>query len=425
VVSNNDSHGAFGPGIDNSFGTLNVTNSTITGNKGHFTVMNGSGANGTFTNTILSNNINGGLINNGTLLMTGGTVTGNTDGGLILDGPSVINGVTVSNNVNNLPSFNGGGGILAAAFSVTVMNCLISGNSTTGPGGGIHNGGGKLTLINDTITGNSSSSGGGGVSTVDTGQANFTAINVTITGNRSNTGGGAFRQSGPMKFKNSLIAGNFFFNGTGTNDVSGTLDASSSFNLIGTGGAGGLTNGVNNNQVNVADPRLGPLADNGGPTRTFSLLSNSPALDAADNCVTDVAHCGDANIPQVTTDQRGLNRLVDGPDADTTATVDIGAYEAQPPLVNLPDASTNEDTQLLVGFDPGDTSSITFVTATSNNATLLPNDAAHLSVAVNGTTGVVTINPASERVRNRERQRDHQPQRWSHQQDFHSHRESG
>jgi hypothetical protein len=213
------------------------------------------------------------------------------------------------------------------------MNCLITGNSSSSAGGGVLlGGGGKLTLINDTITGNSSSAGGGGVSAIDTsGSTNFLAINVTITANRSNTGGGAWRQSGPMRFKNSLIAGNFFFNGTGTNDVSGTLDASSSFNLIGTGGSGGLTNGVNNNQVGVADPRLGPLADNGGPTRTLSLLSNSPALDAADNCVTDVAHCGDTNIPQVTTDQRGLNRLVDGPDADVTATVDIGAYEAQPP----------------------------------------------------------------------------------------------
>ena len=32
-----------------------------------------------------------------------------------------------------------------------------------------------------------------------------------------------------------------------------------------------------------ADPKLGPLADNGGPTETQALLSGSPAIDAADS----------------------------------------------------------------------------------------------------------------------------------------------
>ena len=33
----------------------------------------------------------------------------------------------------------------------------------------------------------------------------------------------------------------------------------------------------------IADPMLGPLADNGGPTQTMALLPGSPAIDAADN----------------------------------------------------------------------------------------------------------------------------------------------
>jgi hypothetical protein len=44
------------------------------------------------------------------------------------------------------------------------------------------------------------------------------------------------------------------------------------------------------------DPRLGPLARNGGPTRTRALLAGSPASDAA------AAPCGEA------TDQRGVRR---------------------------------------------------------------------------------------------------------------------
>src|SRR5262249_36741593 len=140
---------------------------------------------------------------------------------------------------------------------------------------------------------------------------------------------------------------------------------------------------------------LGPLASNGGLVQTHALLPNSPALDAADNCVTQPAHCGDANIPQLTTDQRGFNRLVDGPDADTTATTGIGAYETQAPLANLTDVIANEDTRVLVPFDPGDLSTIASVTATSDISTLVPNDALHLSAAITGSTGIVTINPAA------------------------------
>jgi hypothetical protein len=102
-----------------------------------------------------------------------------------------------------------------------------------------------------------------------------------------------------------------------------------------------------------------------------------------------------AITPQIKTDQRGFSRIADGPDADTTATVDIGACETQVLLADLSDTSTNEDTQLLVGFDPGDTSTLTSITAMSSNVTLVPNDSAHLSAALAGASGVVTINPAA------------------------------
>ena len=82
-------------------------------------------------------------------------------------------------------------------------------------------------------------------------------------------------------------------------------------------------------------------------------------------------------------------------DVDTTATVDIGAYETQAALANIPDTTTLEDTQVLVSFDGGDTSTITSVTANSSNPAVVPNDAAHLSPAINGSTGIVTISPAT------------------------------
>jgi hypothetical protein len=69
----------------------------------------------------------------------------------------------------------------------------------------------------------------------------------------------------------------------------------------------------------TADPLLGPLADNGGPTRTMALLPGSPALDAG-------------SALGLSTDQRGLPRPHD---FATTANAgdgsDVGAFELQPP----------------------------------------------------------------------------------------------
>jgi hypothetical protein len=60
------------------------------------------------------------------------------------------------------------------------------------------------------------------------------------------------------------------------------------------------------------DPVLGPLADNGGPTRTHALLPGSPAIDAADPGQCPVA------------DQRGIARP-QGPSCD------VGAFEREQP----------------------------------------------------------------------------------------------
>ncbi len=69
--------------------------------------------------------------------------------------------------------------------------------------------------------------------------------------------------------------------------------------------------------TNPLDPRLGPLQNNGGPTQTMALLPGSPAINAGDN-----------NIQLFTgsDDQRGngFARVAKG-------TIDIGAFEVQPP----------------------------------------------------------------------------------------------
>ncbi len=102
---------------------------------------------------------------------------------------------------------------------------------------------------------------------------------------------------------------------------SGEVSSYSAYNLIGTGGSGGLTDGVNGNQVGVADPGLGTLAYYGGPTQTIALLPGSPAIDKGSNALAVDRSTGQP----LTTDQRGSGfvRIANGG-------VDIGASEYLP-----------------------------------------------------------------------------------------------
>ena len=104
------------------------------------------------------------------------------------------------------------------------------------------------------------------------------------------------------------------------------------------------------------------------PPTLFSLVLASLVLDAGSNAL--------ATTAGVTTDQRGLARPADGPDADTTDTVDIGAFEAQASLSALANQAISEDGSLTLPFTVGDADLITAVTATSSNTTLVPNNVA-------------------------------------------------
>jgi CSLREA domain-containing protein len=413
----------------NSQKIVTITGLTISnGSTGQFGGNLWSKGTTTVTNCVLKNAAAGGAIFNfsGTLTINNSTITGNNGGGLInqpfnsvesVPAAVTINNSTVSNNNGTAIDNNVSNASNSSPGTVVVNNSTISGNTlSAGFGSTVNNstsgtGIAIFTAMNTTISGNSAASGAGGISNrTSFGSSSATKAatvltNSTVYGN-SNTGGsaGGILVSDAtcggcdvsVKLRNTIVAGNT--SGGSASDIMGfpPVDSSSSNNLIGTGGSGGLVNGVNGNQVGVASPGLKPLANYGGPNMTHALLSSSPALDAGDNCVTQATHCGDASIPQITQDQRGFNRNVDGPDGDTIATVDIGAYEMQSPLAFLGDTSTNEDTQLVIVFDLGDPATVVSITASSSNATVVPNDTAHLSATTDGSNGLVTINPAAD-----------------------------
>ena len=244
--------------------------------------------------------------------ISGLTITKSLFFGLVVadGGVRVDNGGTLTVNSCNI-TFNIGG--ISNDGTMTVTNCNISGNQTKGSGGGISNGG-TMTVTNCTISDNGATEDGGILN-----GGTMTVTSCTISGNAVGAGVGGIGNLGTLTLQNTIVAGNLVANQFGgPSDIGGyNVTPNSSYNLVGTGGSGGLTNGINHNLVGVANPALGALANNGGPTQTMALLAGSPAINAGSNALVPAG---------ITTDQRGpgFPRIRGG-------TVDIGAFESSAP----------------------------------------------------------------------------------------------
>ena len=158
-------------------------------------------------------------------------------------------------------------------YAPTVTNCTFSGNTASGQGGGINN----YWLASTTI------------------------MNCTFYGNSANQGGNMANLDSSPAVTNSIFwgsaAGGEIFNDATSNPVLS--------HCVVQGGYTGTS-------IITGDPKLGPLADNGGLTRTRALLAGSFALDAGKA----------AGAPAE--DQRGVSRPQE-------SGYDIGAYEYAPP----------------------------------------------------------------------------------------------
>jgi hypothetical protein len=324
-----------GGGLYAGGGSLDISDSMVASNR----ATGGRGGNGSFSFSGTRNGGNGGAGHGGGLYVDGGSLTvasstiasnqgtGGSGGGygyggdgagagIFNDGTLTVTGSTLSgNSALGVDVVGQGGGIYNYPLrTLTVSNSTLSANSSSWDGGGIENDSGTVTVSDSTLSGNSAAGGGGGIFS----RISLTLTNVTLTVNRANVaGGGLDVASSSVLLHNTLIAGNFRGIGTTHDDVYGPLAPSGDYNLIGAGsGMTGLSDGVNGNQVGSTsaniDPLLGPLDDNGGPTLTHALLSSSPAIDAGNN-----AYATDW-------DQRGpgFRRVVNG-------TIDIGAFEVQ------------------------------------------------------------------------------------------------
>jgi len=191
----------------------------------------------------------------------------------------------------------GGGGMGGAIFndagtvqisnSTFTINSAIGGNGLSGSGNGSGYGGaifnlsGSLTITNATLSSNTAAQGGTDIYNLADGVASTVVANNTIMG------------------QTAASVTDYVDNGMGAT-------ASSS-------GVGDLVRDNGNFDgtiVSTADPLLGTLANNGGPTQTLLPASGSPVINAGNN----------AAAAALSTDQRGFERIFG-------SAVDIGSVE--------------------------------------------------------------------------------------------------
>ena len=105
----------------------------------------------------------------------------------LMPGRSVtIQGLMISNGL--ALGFGCGGGILDEGSSLSLINCMVSGNSTDGTGGGIcAESNATLTIESSTLSGNHAGDYGGGIANNGT----LTINNSTLSGNRGEFAAGA------------------------------------------------------------------------------------------------------------------------------------------------------------------------------------------------------------------------------------------
>jgi fibronectin-binding autotransporter adhesin len=239
------------------------------------------------------------------------------------------NHVTADSDSNNATGVAGGmtGGdpstIVASTISRNTVKVTAQGSNTAQAiGGGIDMGGthpqritnstiasNLLRAVSSAATGTASATGGG----ISSGSNSLLLLNTTVARNlvggvaQTHTfrGGGLFVTAGTTTLKATILALNTASAAGGPN-CSGPV-ASQGNNVLGT--VAGCTFANKPNDKLNRNPKLGALANNGGPTLTLALLNGSPALD-----VIAPAVCA------VSLDQRGVHRP-QGPRCD------VGSYE--------------------------------------------------------------------------------------------------
>ena len=282
--------------------------------------------------TITRNSSSGLSMFGATVVVSNSLFTENRSSGIGCGGdPAPLNStltVTQSTIERNTTSLSGGG-ISAKDCNATIRETTIAFNEARIEGGGFTMiDEGHHTFANVTISGNIARQGGGlrlrGARTTSANAgASATLENVTIANNRAVESGGGHSLITPsistpsrVSLRNTIVThaqpsgANCVFAPTSARNISlgGNIEFPGQTCFVELPPSGSEPDGFDR------DPRLGPLANYGGPTQTHQLLSGSPAIDRVPSC------------PPI--DQRGVRRPSDG-NGDGVARCDIGAFEVR------------------------------------------------------------------------------------------------
>jgi hypothetical protein len=301
-------------------GTLYVTNLTIT--NGHHVGTTGGCIYSAGSVRLIDSNVSSCQLMSTTFPAThGGAIFAKNDVSLL------FSSVTGSTAYATAPgSHAAGGGVWAK--SVSLVASSISGNSAVSAqsyslGGGVY-ATGNVAAAYSTISGNYATEGGGTYSNT------LRTLESTVSGNGAIAVGGLYARSSASIYNSTIVNNTAVLDqfAGGVHVFSSNIKLESSIiadNTAGTSGSdvGSYTPativGANNLIMNHAaaiivpadtisdDPKLGPLQNNGGPTLTHALLTNSPAIDKG-------------NVGGFSQDQRLFPRVVG-------SSADIGAFE--------------------------------------------------------------------------------------------------
>ena len=299
------------------------------------------------------------------------------------------------NRVFGLEGSTAGGGIFNIS-EMTIAKSTVRRNQAErfgagGQGGGIYNQG-SLSITRSTLNGNEATQadpvperapqgatspglGGGVYSTGD-----LDVVNSTLARNEATFGGGVLVEEGFALLHHATVADNEAVEGGGVVAASnGAASVVFEHSIVADNQGGDcLTSGGKSSPYQSfgsnldsdetcnldresdkpgRDPRLGELANNGGPTRTMALAPASPAVDAV--VEEPVAPQGGRprSCPPPETDQRGVDRPKDG-DGEGAVRCDIGAFELKftaPAPEACPGFTKNDPRNQIIGTPKAET----------------------------------------------------------------------
>jgi fibronectin-binding autotransporter adhesin len=216
--------------------------------------------------------------------VSGNSGAGNSGGIEVPGGDLTLSKSTVA---GNRAAGSGGGLGSDSVVEIRIKSSTISGNRTGLDGGGLKIAFGSVSATNSTFAGNRADNNGGGINSTDGASVELNAVTVARNlagaddpGPPPVTGGGIYQIDSAFEVRNTLIGLNEIGQGgLVANDCEGETFTSLGNNLLSTKLEGdGFTQPTD---LERANPKIGTLKNNGGPTKTVELKRGSAAIGKA------------------------------------------------------------------------------------------------------------------------------------------------